>query len=146
MIKIRCAKVEQCIHEPYGKLSSDPLIIFLSVRYFCFPECFKSDQSMTARTHRPLWFDQYHWYTVQVHLNHGWSQISYWIDYSFSTGTQPLLSILPSHYTKAHLSKEALHRICLHYPFSCPKLLHLLPFICSNCYAKCNIYWKCSFS
>ena len=31
LIKMRSAKVERCIDEPYGKLSSDPLILFLSV-------------------------------------------------------------------------------------------------------------------
>ena len=32
LIKIRSAKVKPRIHEPYGKLSSDPLILFLSVQ------------------------------------------------------------------------------------------------------------------
>ena len=31
LIKIRSAKVKRCIRKPYGKLSSDPLIIFVSV-------------------------------------------------------------------------------------------------------------------
>ena len=31
LIKIRSAKVKRCLHEPYWKLSSDPLILFLSV-------------------------------------------------------------------------------------------------------------------
>ena len=30
LIKIRSTKVKRCIHELYGKLSSDPLILFLS--------------------------------------------------------------------------------------------------------------------
>ena len=30
LLQIRSAKVEQCIHGPYGKLSSDPLILFSS--------------------------------------------------------------------------------------------------------------------